>query len=72
MTPTGASGTSEVEEPGSYKYFEALQQDYEQMPRQQLGLRNARLDHMSLVKEEVVIGHYHSVIDRYMANGVHA
>jgi hypothetical protein len=38
------------------------------MPRQQLGLRNTRLDHMSLVKEEVVIGHYHSVVDRYMAN----
>jgi phenylpropionate dioxygenase-like ring-hydroxylating dioxygenase large terminal subunit len=57
----------EVEQPGSYKYFEALQQDYEQMPRQQKGLRNKRLDHMSLVREEVVIGHYHSVIDRYMA-----
>lgn len=57
---------TEVTEPGSYKYFEALQQDYEQMPRQQLGLRNSRLDHMSLVNEEVVIGHYHSVIDRYM------
>jgi hypothetical protein len=56
----------EVEEPGSYKYFEALHQDYVQMPRQQLGLRNSRLDHMSLVKEEVVIGHYHSVIDRYV------
>lgn len=56
----------DVEEPGSYKYFEALHQDYVQMPRQQLGLRNSRLDHMSLVKEEVVIGHYHSVIDRYM------
>ncbi|KUI43045.1 (2Fe-2S)-binding protein [Mycobacterium sp. IS-1590] len=57
-----------VETPGSYKYFEALQQDYEQMPRQQKGLRNDRLDHMSLVKEEVVIAHFHSVIDRYMAN----
>ncbi len=56
----------EVDEPGSYKYFEALHQDYVQMPRQQLGLRNSRLDHMSLVKEEVVIAHYHSVIDRYM------
>ena len=59
---------TEVDEPGSYKYFEALQQDYEQMPRQQKGLRNSRLDHMSLVKEEVVIGHYHSVVDRYMTN----
>ncbi len=62
-------GLTEVDEPGSFKYFEALQQDYEQMPRQQLGLRNGRLDHMSLVKEEVVIAHYHSVVDRYMANG---
>lgn len=57
----------EVDEPGSYKYFEALHQDYVQMPRQQKGLRNKRLDHLSLVKEEVVIGHFHSVVDRYMA-----
>ena len=56
----------EVEASGTYKYFEALHQDYVQMPRQQLGLRNNRLDHMSLVKEEVVIAHYHSVIDRFM------
>jgi hypothetical protein len=60
---------TEVEEPGSYKYFEALQQDYEQMPRQQLGLRNKRLGHMSLVKEDIVVAHYHSVVDRYVANG---
>ncbi len=62
-----AADLVDVTEPGSYKYFEALQQDYEQMPRQQLGLRNARLDHMALVDEEVVIAHYHSVIDRYLA-----
>jgi nitrite reductase/ring-hydroxylating ferredoxin subunit len=48
-----------VEEPGSYKY--------EQMPRQQLGLRSDRLEFMSLMKEEVVIAHYHSVVDRYLA-----
>ena len=53
-----------VDEPGSYKYFEALQQDYEQMPRQQLGPAQRRLDHMALVKEEVVIAHFHSVVDR--------
>ncbi|MGU3500802.1 aromatic ring-hydroxylating oxygenase subunit alpha [Mycobacterium sp. C31M] len=57
----------DVTEPGSFKYFEALQQDYEQMPRQQRGLRNAALEHMALVNEEVVIAHYHSVIDRYLA-----
>lgn len=60
----------DVQEPGSFKYFEALQQDYEQMPRQQTGLRNARLDHMALVNEEVVIAHYHSVIDRYLAAAI--
>ena len=65
-------GLTEVDEPGSFKYFEALQQDYEQMPRQQLGLRNSRLDHMALVKEEVVIAHYHSVIDRYLAGDADA
>ncbi len=57
----------DVAEPGDYKYFLALQQDYEQMPRQQRGLRNHRLEAMSLVKEEVVIAHYHSVVDRYLA-----
>lgn len=57
----------DVDEPGSFKYFEALQQDYEQMPRQQVGLRNTALEHMALVKEEVVIAHFHSVIDKYLA-----
>ena len=38
------------------------------MPRQQKGLRNDRLDHMTLVKEEVVIAHFHSVVDRYMSD----
>lgn len=61
-----------VDTPGSHKYFEALQQDYEQMPRQQKGLRNDRLDHMTLVREEVVIAHFHSVVDRHMSNGVMA
>jgi phenylpropionate dioxygenase-like ring-hydroxylating dioxygenase large terminal subunit len=56
----------EVENPGDFKYFLALQQDYEQMPRQQVGLRNSRLEFMSLVKEEIVIAHYHSVVDRYL------
>ena len=57
----------EVEVPGSYDYFLALQQDYEQMPRQQIGLRNKALKHLSLVDEEAVIAHYHSIVDRYLA-----
>ncbi|BBY96644.1 aromatic ring-hydroxylating oxygenase subunit alpha [Mycolicibacterium fallax] len=62
-----AAAHLEVTEAGSFPYFLALQQDYEQMPRQQRGLRNTRLEHMSLVKEEVVIAHFHSVVDRYLA-----
>jgi len=58
---------TEVEEPGSYKYFLALQQDYEQMPRQQAGLRNRRLDHLSLARHEVRIAHFHRSVDRYLA-----
>ncbi len=65
----------EVTEPGSYPYFLALQQDYEQMPRQQKGLRNATLKHLSLAREELSIARFHSVLDRYIAaadTGSHA
>jgi len=57
---------TEVKEPGSYPYFLALQQDYEQMPRQQQGLRNRLLKQMTLAREEVCIAHFHSVLDRYL------
>lgn len=56
----------EVEEPGSFDYFLALQQDYEQMPRQQKGLRNVGLKKLTLAQEEVCIAHFHEVIDQYM------
>jgi phenylpropionate dioxygenase-like ring-hydroxylating dioxygenase large terminal subunit len=56
----------EVTEPGTYPYFLALQQDYEQMPRQQLGLRNRGLTHLSLVHEEISVARFHAVLDRYM------
>jgi phenylpropionate dioxygenase-like ring-hydroxylating dioxygenase large terminal subunit len=59
----------EVDQPGSYKYFLALQQDYDQMPRQQAGLRNSRLDHLSLAKHEIRIAHFHRSIDRYLQTG---
>ena len=62
---------TEVEEPGSHQYFLALQQDYEQMPRQQAGLRNRRLDHLSLARHEVRIAHFHRSVDRYLATEAH-
>jgi phenylpropionate dioxygenase-like ring-hydroxylating dioxygenase large terminal subunit len=60
----------EVDVPGSFKYFLALQQDYEQMPRQQIGLRNRTLTHMSLVREEVLVATFHQHVDRYVGDAV--
>ena len=37
------------------------------MQRQQSGLRNQGLDHMMLVKEEVVVAKFHDTVDRWMA-----
>jgi phenylpropionate dioxygenase-like ring-hydroxylating dioxygenase large terminal subunit len=60
----------EVQEANSYPYFLALQQDYEQMPRQQIGLRNTRLSHLQLVHEEISVARFHTVYDRWMADEV--
>lgn len=57
----------EVAEAGSYPYFLALQQDYDQMQRQQKGLRNRALTHLSLAREEVCVARFHSVVDSYVA-----
>ncbi len=59
----------EVDEPGSYEYFLALQQDYEQMPRQQAGLRNQRLEFLSLARHEIRLAHFHRSVDRYLDRG---
>lgn len=58
----------EVAAPGSFKYFLALQQDYDQMQRQQEGLRNHGLGEMVLTRQEVRLAHYHQVLDRWMAS----
>lgn len=55
-----------VKEPGSYPYFLALQQDYDQMQRQQEGLSNLALKTVRLVREEVNVARFHQVLDRYM------
>jgi phenylpropionate dioxygenase-like ring-hydroxylating dioxygenase large terminal subunit len=63
------AGLIEVGEPGSHEYFLALQQDYDQMPRQQAGLRNSRLEYLSLTKHEIRIANFHKVVDRYLDSG---
>lgn len=58
-----------VTERGSYPYFLALQQDYDQMQRQQEGLNNVALKSARLVREEVNVARFHAVLDRYMEPG---
>lgn len=57
---------TEVTEPGSFNYFLALQQDYEQMQRQQNGLRNKNLGHMALTRQEVRLAYFHAALDRWV------
>lgn len=55
-----------VTERGTYPYFLALQQDYDQMPRQQAGLRNKGLTHLSLIREELSVARFHRAWNRWM------
>lgn len=57
----------EVTEQGSYQYFLALQQDYDQMQRQQTGLRNRLLTHLTLVHEELNVANFHMRVDKYVS-----
>ena len=55
-----------IDEPKDFSYFLALQQDYDQMQRQQKGLRNRGLDYMTLTRQEVRLAYFHSVLDSWM------
>ena len=55
-----------MREPGSYP-ISSLQQDYDRMQRQQTGLRNKGLTHLSLVREEMSVARFHRVWERQMA-----
>ncbi len=59
----------EVEEPGTYPYFEVLQQDYDQVTRVQRGLRNSGLKYMTLVREEAAVAKFHREVDKYIKCG---
>jgi len=56
----------EVTEPGTYPYFEVLQQDYDQGAEVQRGLRNTGLKYMTLVQEEAAVANFHRILDRYV------
>lgn len=58
-----------VEEPGTYPYFEVLQQDYDQGAEVQRGLRNTGLKYMTLVQEEAAVAKFHREVDKYVEGG---
>ena len=47
-------------------HFLVLEQDYDQMQRQQAGLRNAGLKEIALTRQEVRLAWYHSVLDSWV------
>jgi phenylpropionate dioxygenase-like ring-hydroxylating dioxygenase large terminal subunit len=55
----------EIAEGQHESYFLALEQDYDQMRRQQSGLRNAGLKFMALTRQEVRLAWYHAVLDSW-------
>jgi phenylpropionate dioxygenase-like ring-hydroxylating dioxygenase large terminal subunit len=59
----------EIAENDHFTYFLALEQDYAQMERQQVGLRQRTQDFMSLTRQEVRLAHYHAALDSWMAGG---
>lgn len=60
---------NEIAEGDHFPYFLALEQDYVQMARQQLGLRNSALKEMALTRQEVRLAHYHSALDGWVDSG---
>ena len=56
----------EIEEGKHVPYYLSLEQDYEQMQRQQRGLRNGRLKHMALTRQEVRLAHFHAALDSWV------
>jgi phenylpropionate dioxygenase-like ring-hydroxylating dioxygenase large terminal subunit len=58
----------EIAEGDHFPYFLALEQDWEMMQRQQRGLRNRGLGHMTLTRQEVRLAYYHSVLDSWVGN----
>jgi phenylpropionate dioxygenase-like ring-hydroxylating dioxygenase large terminal subunit len=55
-----------VDEPQGFPYFLALQQDYDQMQRQQKGLRQRGMTEMALTRQEVRLAYFHSILDSWL------
>ena len=55
-----------VPEGEHYSYFLALEQDFEQMERQQKGLRQIAQKYLALTRQEVRLAHYHAAIESWL------
>ena len=49
-----------------FEYFLALEQDFQQMERQQNGLRNRTLHTLHITKQEPKVAHFHAVLDQWL------
>lgn len=49
-----------------FPYFLALEQDFQQLEAQQIGLRNRAMKSMALTRQEPKVAHYHAMIDRWV------
>lgn len=63
------TAVTEIAPGDHFPYFLALEQDYDQMQRQQAGLRNTGLTEMALTRQEVRLAHYHAAIDSWVDGG---
>lgn len=48
-----------------FPYFLALEQDYQQMERQQMGLNNTSLRELVLTRQEPKVAHFHGTLDEW-------
>lgn len=49
-----------------FNYFLALEQDFEQMERQQRGLRQSSQAFLSLTRQELRLAHFHAALDGWV------
>jgi phenylpropionate dioxygenase-like ring-hydroxylating dioxygenase large terminal subunit len=57
---------NDIPEGEHFTYFLALEQDYDQMKRQQAGLRNTALKELALTRQEVRLAWFHSALDSWV------
>ena len=57
---------TEIAEGDHFDCFLALEQDFEQMPIQQEGLRNATLEYMVLTRQEPRVANFHRALDTWL------